>query len=148
NKVDLTEEFTPELAEAYRMGLYAEMPYLDFAPFIMISAKEGDGINKIYKELGKVMEAYYKVIPDEELDALITKLINKRPPPPVANERPKVIKFYQKHPAPPVFNIGVKHHRADRIPQHWKNYIKNSIRKEFGFYGVPLEVNIYRERRL
>jgi GTP-binding protein len=147
NKVDITEEYTSEIAEAYRMGLYAEMPYLNFAPFIMISAKEGYGLKKIFSELKRIMESYYKVISDEELGALIKKLIKKRPPPPVASERPSVIKFYQKHPAPPVFNMGVKHHRVDKIPQHWKNYIKNSIRKEFGFYGVPLELKIYRERR-
>ena len=139
NKKDLIEE-TEEMEESYFLSLIEQMPFMDFASFVMISAKEGQGIKRIHDELGKIMKNSFKEIPQEKLDLLLKKIISKRPPPRAANVRPRVLKLYQESINPPVFKLRINHYRLDKIPQHWKNYVRNSIYKEFDYYGVPLTV--------
>jgi GTP-binding protein len=144
NKVDLIEEMEEGLEEKFHKALVQYMPFMNFAPFIMISAKDGIGIGRIYKELDKIMANSFREIPQEELDFLIEKIVGHKPPPEVANQRPKVLGLYQERVNPPVFKIRVMHHRLDKIPQHWKNYVRNSIYKEFNYYGVPLTVEFIK----
>ncbi|MGM0441248.1 MAG: ribosome biogenesis GTPase Der [Elusimicrobiota bacterium] len=135
------------LEEAFERSLIDQMPFIDFAPFIMISAKEGRGIITIFEKLEKIMVNYKKEISQENLDTLIRRCVNKRPPPEAANMRPEIKGLYQVDKNPPLFKIIVRHHRIDKIPDHWINYIKNSIRSEFDFYGVPVRVVIGRNVR-
>ncbi len=143
NKSDRIE-FEEGLEEAFKRSLFKDMPFISFSPFIIISAKQEWGISNIFKELEKIMANYNKEIPQEELDALIRRCEAHRPPPEAANMRPVIKGLYQVDNSPPVFKILVKHHRIDKIPGHWVNYIKNSIRKKFNFYGVPTKVVIGR----
>ncbi len=140
NKEDCIEDKSDN-EELYRENLLNVMPFMWFAPLILLSAKEGKGINRLYKELKKVVQSTFTEIPQHELDMLLTKMISKRPPPESANKRPIVVKLKQKRVNPPVFNLFIKHHRIDKIPQHWKNYIRNSIYKHYEYYGAPVKVN-------
>ena len=141
NKTDLIES-EKNIVESYRASLIQKMPYMTFAPFIMISAKEGRGVKRLYSELDKIMKNSFKKIPQESLDLLLEKLLIKRPPPKAANVRPIVTKLYQESVRPPVFKLSMKHYRLDKIPQHWINYVKNSIYKEFDYYGVPVVIKM------
>lgn len=140
NKSDLIEDEKDmkELEEAFHVSLLRQMPYMNFAPFITMSAKEGRGVERIYDELEKVVRNSFRRIPQEELDALLQKILIKRKPPKAASVRPEVKRLFQDHVNPPVFKLKVIHPRLDKIPQHWKNFVRNCIYKEYGYYGVPL----------
>jgi len=139
NKVDLIEK-EKNMEEIYRKGMLQVIPFLEFAPFIIVSAKEGTGIERLYEELEKVTVSAFEKIPQEKLEIFLNKLVSKRPPPEAANRRPEVIRIYQSSVNPPVFTLKIHHHRLDKIPEHWKNYVRNSIYKEFGYYGAPVKV--------
>lgn len=141
NKADITG-YDKKMEESYHNTLLMEMPFLKFAPFMMISAKEAKGINRLFTKLDKVVKNTFKRIPDTDLNSLLTKIIEKRPIPEAANHRPVPLKLYQKSINPTTFNLIVRHKRVDKIPQHWKNYLRNSIYKEYDFEGVPVHINI------
>ncbi len=148
NKMDLIKA-KKGIKEEYNEILIKLMPFMKFAPFIMISAKTGRGIKSIYEELEKIMHNSFRKISQEELDILLDKILSHRPPPEAANVRPEILKLYQESINPPVFKLLVNHYRLDKIPQHWKNYVRNSIYKEYNYYGVPVTVEFrkYTSRR-
>ncbi len=141
NKYDLTEK-NEGIKEAYEISFRQTMPYLDFAPFILISASTGKGLENLYRTVNRVYLNAHKRVPQEELDLFLKKAVDKKPPPPAANERPRVISMAQTGVNPPVFTIFVRHPRLDKIQQSWKNYIRNSIYREFKYYGVPVKVKL------
>ncbi|MFH1416028.1 MAG: ribosome biogenesis GTPase Der [Elusimicrobiota bacterium] len=141
NKMDLID-ISREKTEAYYDALIEKMPFMGFAPFVMISASDGTGIKKLKNELGRIKNNTFKQIDQEELDICLEKIIAHRPPPKAANIRPIVLKLYQKGVNPPVFRLVINHYRLDKIPQHWKNYVRNTIAKEFNYYGVPVTVQL------
>lgn len=141
NKADMVD-VTPKIIEAYRTELIARIPYMEFAPFVLISAKTGFGIKKLYSEIKKVKESALRVIPQEELDLLLERMTAKRPPPEVAAVRPIPVRLTQESANPPVFKISMRHYRLDKFPEHWKNYARNFIMKEYNYYGAPVTVKI------
>jgi GTPase len=44
---------------------------------------------------------------------------------------------------PPTFVVKASHPQA--VPQSYRRYVMNAIRKEFGFEGVPIRVH-YKQR--
>jgi GTP-binding protein len=144
NKLDLID-VSKLSEEEYRASLIKTMPFMKFAPLILISAKNGRGIKKIYSELKKVMKNSRKKIPQEKLDAFIKKVVSKRPPPKAANIRPQIIKLTQAASGLPVFFMLLRHHRLDKIPIHWVNYVKNELYREFEFYGVPVVLKMKKK---
>jgi GTP-binding protein len=148
NKADLIEDEKDikDLEESYHVSLLRQMPYINFAPFITISAKEGKGMKRIYDELEKVMANSFRRISQDELDALLQKILVQRKPPKAASVRPEVLKLVQERVNPPVFKLKVIHPRIDKIPQHWKNFVRNCIYKEYGYYGVPLTLEFLKAK--
>ncbi|NLB35091.1 MAG: ribosome biogenesis GTPase Der [Elusimicrobia bacterium] len=141
NKADLVD-VTPEIIDAYRKELISRIPYLEFAPFVLISAKTGLGIKKLFSEIKKVKDSASRTIPQEELDQLLGRMIANRPPPETAGVRPVPVRLTQEGDSPPVFKISMKHYRIDKLPEHWRNYAKNYIMNEYKYYGAPVTVKI------
>lgn len=141
NKKDVIEQ-KPGIEDSYEFSLYTEMPFIRFAPFVMISAKSGEGIDNMVSVLKKVKENSLRKINSQESNDLIREIVANRPPPKFANKRPKVLGLVQEKIHPTVFSVLIKHPRLDKIPQHWKNYVRNSIYKKLDYYGVPIKINI------
>ncbi len=145
NKLDLIEaEKDADVEQLYRDDLDIRMPYFRIAPLVLISAITGEGLKNLFYKLDEVLESAYKKVPQKDLDVFFKKLIGKRPPPEAANVRPRVKSLRQAGVNPPVFKLDVVHHRLDKIPKHWKNYVKNAIIKEFGYKGTPVVVKLKR----
>ena len=147
NKQDIVEE-PKKIEELYRKSLLEEIPFIGFAPFIMISAETGAGIDRLYDDLKRVSESAAKKVSDKELEILLKKMISKRPPPEAANRRPIITGLIQESVRPPVFKLLIRHHRLDKIPQHWRRYIKNSITNYFDYYGVPVIVKYTKDEHI
>ncbi|MGM0567600.1 MAG: ribosome biogenesis GTPase Der [Elusimicrobiota bacterium] len=145
NKLDLGAGIN-NIEEVYEEGFSLEFPYLYFAPFILVSAKTGEGIEELLGMINRVYENAHKRISDEDLDLLLRRAIKKKPPPEAANERPIILSLTQRGVNPPCFTLLVKHRRLDKIQESWKNYIRNLIYREFGYYGVPIKIKMKKHR--
>ncbi|MFC2091445.1 ribosome biogenesis GTPase Der [Elusimicrobiota bacterium] len=141
NKMDLLKK-KQHSEKSFHQSLLSKMPFLGFAPFFIISAKQATGIESIKKALKQIRENTFREISPDELDIFLKKILIKRPPPKVANIRPQVISIIQENVNPPEFKILINHYRLDKIPKHWINYVKNSLHKEFKFFGIPLTIRL------
>jgi len=104
-------------------------PPLTFSNIVTVSAKTGYNKIKLLKKIIEVYNNYNKVIKTGELNRVLRDF----------SHRGIHIQYgYQKSKGPPVFEFFInRYHKTD---QNFEKFIENSIRKIFGFYGVPVKV--------
>jgi len=137
-----------DLAKAVPVKKYEEMIYrrADFLrkyPVIFTSAKTG---YNIYNSLGLIKEIIRNSqakVPTQKLNKLLTSIKSKGP---FASQKnnPKMLYATQTRVSPPLFLIFMNDPAA--ISDMHKNFIENSIRKNFGFFGVPIRFEFRRSK--
>ena len=114
-----------------------QMPFLDFAPIIFLSAKNKSRINVLLDEIDKVYENFNRrvstsVLNDVLLDALI---INQ---PPVFNGNRLSINYAtQDDVCPPSIVLFVNDERHMHFS--YQRYLENRLRDTFEFSGTPIK---------
>ena len=79
NKWDLVEKET-NTVNMYLQNLHTQMPFLQFAPVLFISAKTSQRINRIMETVTKIQEESEKRIPTSELNRFMETVVMHRPP--------------------------------------------------------------------
>jgi GTP-binding protein len=137
NKWDLMKEprkCFPEFEERVRKKLR----FLEFAPLLTVSAKTGQGLNKLLSSIGHVYGEYSKNITTGKLNDCFEKAIIKNP---MSSYRGKFLKMMyttQVKSCPPTFRCFVNYPQG--VHFSYKRYLTNSLRKVFGFSGTPVRL--------
>jgi GTP-binding protein len=116
---------------------------LRFIPLIFTSVKEKQ---RLYKALDLATEVYMdrrKRIKTSELNEYFGPILEKTPPPATRGKDIKIKYVTQVKSNPPLFVFYCNHPKL--IVQHYKRFIENRLRDEFGFNGVPLTIS-FREK--
>ncbi|MFI5254956.1 MAG: ribosome biogenesis GTPase Der [Candidatus Limnocylindrales bacterium] len=143
NKWDLvakTEHTFDEFSERVR----AQVPFLDFAPLVSISALTGQRVGRVLEMALEVAAERRRRIPTAELNRVVREAAFRQTPPMVRNVRPKIMYATQVAVAPPTFVIFTSH--AANVHFSYQRYLENQLRAAFGFDGTPIRL-IFRERR-
>lgn len=143
NKWDLIEKDS-KTTESYTKEIQRNLKYLSFAPIIFISAKTGQRIDKLLSLTENVFNEYNKTLTTRKLNDFLRRTWEQKAP---SLYRGKAVKFYystQIKSGPPTFLIFVNYSQG--IHFSYERYLKNSLRKEFGFQGTPLKI-VFRNRR-
>lgn len=144
NKWDTIENKETNTAKDVELLLRNSAPFLKFAPVLFISALTGQRVRNVLDIAIEIHKQSLRRIPTPELNSVIQKLYAKSPPPYAGHSRPKFLYSTQVGTAPPKFILFLRN--AGSIRSNWMNFVVNSIRKQFGYMGVPLRVEI-REAR-
>ena len=113
--------------------------FMEGAPLIFTSAITGYGIKKIIPSIINVRNEFNKKINSGDLNNLLLKCISENPLPRAGNRRPKIFKVSQTRVAPPTFSFESSNPKS--IHFSYRRFLKNNIRKEFGFNGSPIVMN-------
>jgi GTP-binding protein len=143
NKWDLLAEKTDRSFDEYVVSMRREVPFLDFAPVVSISAKTGQRVGRALELAVDVWGERRKRIPTPELNRLVRAASLKQPPPAGKIGPPKIFYATQVAVAPPTFVFFARH--ADQVHFSYRRFLENQIRAEFGFDGTPLKL-VFRER--
>jgi GTP-binding protein len=143
NKWDLVEAGDKTAAHMERDIKEADT-FLGFVPFITVSALTGKRVTKVLDLVEEVAEERKKRIPTSELNSLIENEVKRIPPPVVMGKRSKILYVTQEQADPPIFIFFCK--GAEYIPNNYKRFLTNILRREYGFVGVPLKM-VFRERK-
>ncbi len=135
NKWDIAKNLTKEECTRYIRSKFRFIPY---AQLFFISAKLGQGINKIIKQSFKVYEERFKRIPTAEVNSVIHKAVSAHTPPQKSGKRLKLLYATQADINPPTFVFFVNDTRL--IHFSYKRYLENMLRRSFGFDGTPLRL--------
>ena len=143
NKWDLLAEKTEKTFDEYVGSIRREVPFLDFAPVVSISAKTGQRVGRVLEAAVDVWGERRKRIPTGELNRLLGEAVRRQVPPLVKNKRPKIFYGTQAAVAPPTFVIFAR--EAGSVHFSYRRYLENQLREAYGFDGTPIRL-VFRER--
>ncbi|MEZ0241144.1 MAG: ribosome biogenesis GTPase Der [Chloroflexota bacterium] len=143
NKWDAVEGKTGQTFDTYVTWIRNEVPFLDFAPVISISALTGQRVDKVLDLAVDAWAERRRRIPTGELNRIVTSAVERQPPPAVKGRRPKLFYATQASVAPPTFVFFAR--EAGAVHFSYQRYLENRIRDEFGFLGTPIRL-VFRER--
>jgi GTP-binding protein len=120
------------------------MDFAKYIPILPISALTGDGTKEFFAFVHALRKESEKRIPTTELNKIITTEFFQRPPRFPKNKICKIMYMTQVDINAPTFLVFVNH--KTRANFSFKKWIENSIRKHFGFVGVPLVIR-FKDRK-
>lgn len=144
NKWDLIEDKKSNTINQFDKKLSNDIPFLDFAPKIYISAVTKQRLNQIFDKTLEVYEQCTKRVSTGLLNKIINEAYTLNPPQSVKNKRLKIMYSTQINVQPPTFVLFANN--ADLLKDHYKRYLENKLREAFGFFGTPIRISV-RERK-
>ncbi|HEY3164696.1 MAG TPA: ribosome biogenesis GTPase Der [Candidatus Limnocylindrales bacterium] len=143
NKWDLVEEKTDKTFTQYTEWIRNEVPFLEFAPIVSISAKTGQRVGKVLELAIDIWGERRKRVSTGELNRVLRAAAERQQPPVVKGRRPKLFYGTQAGVAPPTFVFFAND--AALIHFSYRRYIENRLREQFGFDGTPIKL-VFRDR--
>ncbi len=143
NKWDLLTEKTDRTFDQYVEWIRNEVPFLDFAPILSISAKTGQRVGRVLEAAVDIWAERRRRIGTGELNRMLAASTERTPPPPVRGRRPKLFYATQAAVAPPTFVFFASD--ASAVHFSYRRYLENRLRETFGFDGTPIKL-VFRDR--
>jgi GTP-binding protein len=143
NKWDLLAEKTDRTFDEYVSSIRREVPFLDFAPVVSISAKTGQRVARVLEAAVDIWGERRKRISTGELNRLVGEAVRRQQPPVVKGKRPKIFYATQVAVAPPTFVVFARD--AASVHFSYRRYLENQLREAHGFDGTPIRL-VFRER--
>ena len=143
NKWDLIEDKKANSVNKYEKELSNDIPFLNYAPKIFISAVTKQRLNQIFEKAVEVYEQCTKRISTGLLNKVINEAYALNPPTSFKGKRLKIYYTTQAKTQPPTFVLFVN--SEELVKDSYKRYIENKLREAFGFFGTPIRITV-RER--
>lgn len=153
NKFDL---YHPEgqrsaRVEEAREHLRRELFFLDYAPFVCVSASKGQAIQHIFKTISRIRDNAQEVIGTGQLNRLLQDAFIKVPPPEHKRHRKRLKLFYattavnDRYQAIPVPEYVLFVNDKHLIVESYQGYLVNTIKDKHPTDGLPIPLS-FRSR--
>ena len=144
NKWDLIEEKDANTGVRGERVLKERAPFLQFVPFLYVSAKTGQRVTKLLDLILEVAGEREKRIPTHEVNEVLEGLVRQQQPPQPVGESVRLLYAAQIGTAPPRF--AVVSNRPEAIPESYTRYLLNGFRAAWRFGGSPVTIKLRRKR--
>ena len=141
NKWDQLEARGADAGE-YRKDIQARFPFMVDYPVLFSSGMTGKGVWACLREAVRIWETRRVRVPTPRLNKFLTAVCASTPP---GGADVRVYYITQQGVAPPTF-VGFAN-RPKQIPEAYKRFVENHLRREFGFSGTPVRILFRRNRR-
>jgi GTP-binding protein len=118
----------------FKRDFFNFFPHISFAEFLTVSAATGYNKEKLLNLILKVNNNYTQRIKTSSLNAIARNL---------SLQNIRITYGIQKSTAPPMFEFFIR--GAGKNVENFRRFVINSIRKNFSFGGVPIEVHLRKE---
>ena len=139
NKWDVAEHQS-SLFQGIRGALDDGFAQVKGVPLLTISAETGKGVDQLLKAAFEVRNAWSQRVPTGILNRWFETAVEKNPPPAPGGKRIKLRYVTQIKSRPPSFVIFGT--RVDQLPESYRRYLVNGIRRELGFGAVPVRLTL------
>lgn len=139
NKWDLKKDVKNEF-KAVEDRMRFLFPILDFSPIIPISALKGKGLKELLDMVILIRKQMTNRIETPVLNDALAEWVDFTPIPQVKSKNFKIRYITQVSSDPVEFVLFVN--REKLFPASYVRYIKNQIKKEFGFNKIPFTVEL------
>ncbi len=137
NKWDIAEG-PSGLFNGIRAALEDGLAQVKGVPLIAVSARTGKGLDQLLAAGFEIREAWSKRVPTGLLNRWFDDALAANPPPAPGGKRIKLRYITQAKTRPPGFVIFGT--RLDLLPESYRRYLVNGIRRELGFDAVPVRL--------
>ncbi len=142
NKWDALEKNDKTMQEM-QAQLEKDFSFMSYVPFVFISAKTGQRVEKLFEMIQNVNAQNAMRISTGTLNDILSYATARVQPPSDKGKRLKIYYMTQASTRPPTFVCFVN--RKDLFHFSYQRYIENQIREQFGLIGTPIRM-IVRER--
>ena len=142
NKWDAVEKDGKTMQE-YQKKLETDFSFMSYVPFVFISAKTGQRLDKLFKTIVEVDAENKKRVTTGALNDVLAYATARVQPPSDKGKRLKIYYITQPSTRPPTFVAFVN--KKDLFHFSYQRYLENQIRETFGLKGTPVRI-IVRER--
>lgn len=143
NKWDAVEDKTGRTMDEFKKKLETDFSFMSYAPFVFISAKTGQRIDKLFELIKHVREQHTTRISTGVLNDMLNYATSRVQPPSDKGKRLKLYYMTQASVCPPNFVIFCNN--RELFHYSYQRYIENQIRETFGLDATPIKLTI-RER--
>ncbi|MDE6733610.1 MAG: ribosome biogenesis GTPase Der [Oscillospiraceae bacterium] len=143
NKWDAVDEKTDKTMQEFTKKLEVDFSFMSYAPFIFISAKTGQRVEKLFSMINEVHEQHSRRISTGVLNDMLSYATSRVQPPSDKGKRLKLYYMTQASSNPP--NFVVFCNSKDLFHYSYQRYIENQIRETFGLDKTPIKLSV-RER--
>lgn len=142
NKWDAVDKDGNTMRE-YKEKLAVDFAFMKFAPFVFISAKTGQRVDRLFEQIAYVYAQSTMRISTGKLNEILGAATARVQPPTDKGKRLKIYYMTQASVCPPTFVFFVNN--AQLFHFSYQRYLENQIREVFGLEGTPVRF-IIRER--
>ncbi len=137
NKWDVAAE-PSALFNGIRAALDEGLAQVRGVPLVAVSAKTGKGTDQLLQAAFDIREQWNRRVPTAALNRWFDDALAANPPPAPGGKRIKMRYITQVGARPPRFVIFGT--RLDDVPESYRRYLVNGIRRELGFGAVPVRL--------
>jgi GTP-binding protein len=143
NKWDVAENATA-LFNGVKAALEDGLAQIKDIPVLTVSAKTGKGIDQLIGAAFELREQWSRRIGTGELNRWFEAAVDANPPPAPGGKRIKLRYITQVKTRPPSFVVFGT--RTSELPESYRRYLLNSMRRELGLGPVPLRLTLRSPR--
>jgi len=143
NKWDTIEKDSYTM-EAYSKHIRQELNFMNYVPFLFISALTGQRVDKVMPLALQVQEERLARLTTSKINQIIQKAQDAHPAPSVKGRQLRMFYGTQVRSDPPTFMIYVNDPKLAHFS--YRRYLENQLRAEYGFLGTPIRI-VLKSRR-
>src|SRR5699024_2409514 len=143
NKWDLVPKKDANIHKEFEEYVYSRIPMMEYVPIVSASSLSGLRIHRVFYIADRVIEERERTISTSHLNDFIKRIIKENPLPTRRGVPLKIKYATQVKSKPPVFVFFMN--IPEDLPSNDRRYIEKSIRKEYGFEGVPITLRFNRK---
>ncbi|WP_374648280.1 ribosome biogenesis GTPase Der [Rhizorhabdus sp.] len=134
----------PSLFQGVRAALDEGLAQVKGLPLLTVSGATGRGVDQLLQVAHETREAWSMRVSTGRLNRWFEKAIEANPPPAPGGKRIKLRYLTQARTRPPSFILFGT--RVDQLPESYRRYLVNGIRRELGFGAVPVRLTVRAPR--
>jgi GTP-binding protein len=143
NKWDVADNAS-SLFNGIKAALEEGLSQLKGVPLLTVSARTGKGIDAILKAAFELREAWSRRVGTGELNRWFEQAVEANPPPAPKGKRIKLRYITQVKTRPPSFVVFGN--RTDELPDSYRRYLVNAMRRDLKLGPVPLRLTFRGSR--
>ena len=137
NKWDAVDAYQKEQLQR---SIEQRLPFLRFAPVLMISAKRRQGFAPVWKAIADAHASANRKMPTPVLTRLLQEAVLHQAPKRAGTFRPKLRYAHQGGMNPPL--IVIHGNSLEHVTDAYKRYLEGRFRAHFKLTGTPLRIEM------
>jgi ribosome-associated GTPase EngA len=132
------------LYQGIKQALSDGLAQIRGVPIMTVSANTGKGLDDLIRVAFETRTAWSQRVSTGILNRWFERALEANPPPAPGGKRIKLRYITQNKTRPPTFVLFGT--RLDELPESYRRYLVNGIRKELGFGAVPVRLTLRSQK--